>query len=348
MSAQPTATPASRLVVALVAALAAPFATSRAQVPAGPARADGVRVEQALQALRQGRDVDANLAALKEAIERSRDPAAVAQQIGSVLLLDGRFALAADFLALARARRPDDGQLALLLGRAQAQLHQFDPAIAQLEEAERLLPAGPRPQLHQFLAISLMGVQRFDQAEQRARRAIAEATQWNAALPAGRAPLDVVDFELTLAQVLHVAVRFGDALALLTELAARAKEPLDRSKIELLRAKILDTRGDEAGAAAAFAAAREATPERVEALYEEATFLARRRRHAEAKPLLEKVVALEPDHEGAWFNLARLLPRLGDAAGGKRAMERYSTVHAAKLADDERMTELRRALDAKK
>lgn len=319
-----------------------------AQIEFGAPRNDGARIEQALQGLRQGRDVDAHLATLKESIERSRDPAAVAQQIGSVLLMEGRFALAADFLALARARRPEDGQLALLLGRAQAQLHQFAPAIEQLEAAERLLPAGPRPQLHQFLAISLMGLQRFDEAEQRARRAVDDAASWNAALPTGRAPLDVVDFELTRAQVLHAAVRFDDALALLVLLSTRAKEPLDRSKIELLCAKILDTRGDVEGAARAFAVARAATPQRVEPLYEEATFCIRRQRHAEAKPLLEQVVALEPDHEGAWFNLARLLPRLGDAAGGKKAAERYAAVHAAKLADDERMTELRRALDAKK
>ncbi len=338
---------------ALVAGLVMLFivaggAAARAQAPQGKAGNEATRIEQSLKALRQGREVEANLAFLRASIDRAADPSAVAQQIGSALFVDGRYALAVDFFAMARARRPDDGSLALLVGRSHALLHQFDPALAALADADRLLPPGPHPIVHQYAAICLMGLQRFDEAESRALRAIEEAKAWNAALPEGRAPLDVVDYELTLANVLHVAVRFDEALALLDQLAARAKEPLDRSKVELLRAKILDSRGDVEAAARAFGVAREATPDRVEPIYEMATFFVRRQRHAEARPLLERVVELDPDHEGAWFNLARLLPRLGDAAGGKAAMARYRTLHDASLAEDAHLTELRRALDARK
>jgi tetratricopeptide (TPR) repeat protein len=347
-----------RLAVLVLPALsifagARSFAAAAALPPArqearAPAMSDAERIEQALQSLRTGKDIEANLARLRDAIENSGDPGTLAKQLGTVLLADGRYAMASDFLAEARARLPKDGNVALQLGKAQALLRRFDEAVASLTAADQLMPPGPHPIVKQFLATALAGQQRFDDAERTAIEARREAEAFNAALPAGRAPLQLADFEFTRANVLHIAVRFDAALAVLAALEAQPLDVADRAKAALLRAKILDARGDDAGALAAYAAARAAAPDDVEACYENASFLVRRAKHAEAKALLEQVVARDPQHEGAWFNLARTLPRVGDATGGKAAMARYQEIHDRKLKDDERLTELRRALAAKR
>ncbi|MSR48044.1 MAG: hypothetical protein EXS13_13465 [Planctomycetes bacterium] len=309
---------------------------------------DAAFVESALDGLRRGDVVDANLATLRDAIERSKDPGALAKQIGGRLLLEGRYTLAADFLAVARARLPADGNVASQLGKAHALLQHFDEAVAHLSAADQLLPAGPHPIVKQFLATALAGQQRFDDAVAMAERAIADAQTFNAALPPGRPPLSLVEYELALADVHYIAVRFERALRVLDRVAALSPAPDEAAKAALLRAKILDSRADEAGALAAFAAARAAAPKSAEACYESAAFLLRRQRHAEAKPFLEQTVALDPQHEGAWFSLARVLTRVGDAAGGKAASQRYRVLHDAKSADDLRFTELSRALAEKK
>lgn len=309
---------------------------------------DVARFEQALRELRQGTAVEANLTLLREAVERAPDPGGLARQLGGVLLVEGRYALATDFLAIARARMPADGNVALQLGKAQALLRQFDEAVATLTAADQLLPPGPHPIVKQFLATALAGQQHFAEAEAAARLARSEAEAFNASLPAGRAPLALTDFDFTLANVFHIAVRFDDALAVLDRLAEQPLVAAERAKAELLRAKIRDARGDDEGALTAYAAARNAAPQSAEACYETASFLIRRTRHAEARPFLEQTVALEPDHEGAWFNLARVLPRVGDAPGGKAALARYQTLHDLKLKDEERLAELKRALAARK
>lgn len=342
---------AGRIVAA--AALAGGWAAAAAArgLPGVPAPVQSqeeiARNEKALAELRAGRDVAKNTAILRAAVERAADPAAIALQIGGVLVAEERWGPAVGFLDIARERRPEDGNVAQLLGRVHARLLRFDDAVRHLEAADRLLPPGPRPYLKRFLATSLSGLQRFEEAERRALEAIAEAEALNGALAPGKAPLPLAEFELALAEVHHVAVRFDQALAVLDRLAQRPLAPAERTKAALLRAKILDSRGDEAGALAAFAVAREASPKDAGPCYEHAAFLLRRQRHADARPLLEQAVALDPDHEGAWFNLARVLPRTGDPEAGKAAQARYRTIHDSKIAEDERLTALRRALTAR-
>ena len=338
---------AAALAQAAWIAVAAPAAHGGTQGASPAVAPDAARIEQALRALRAGKEIESNLALLRDTIERSGDPGTLARQIGVVLLTDGRYAMAADFLAVARTRLPQDGNVALQLGKAQALLRRFDEAVASLTAADALLPPGPHPIVKQFLATSLAGQHRFDDAERMAVLALGEAETFNANLAAGRPPLELADFEFTRANVLHIAVRFDDALAVLAQLERQPLGAAERAKAALLRAKILDARGDDAGALAAYAAALAAVPDDVEACYENASFLVRRAKHAEAKTLLEQVVARDPQHEGAWFNLARTLPRAGDAAGGRAAMARYQEIHDRKLKDDERLTELRRALAAR-
>ncbi|MBM4014126.1 MAG: hypothetical protein FJ293_04065 [Planctomycetes bacterium] len=338
---------APAVLFAALLAVAPAWAPCSAQGAPPAAAPDAARIEQALRALRAGKEIDSSLALLRDTIERSGDPGTLARQIGVVLLTDGRYAMAADFLAVARARLPQDGNVALQLGKAQALLRRFDEAVASLTAADALLPPGPHPIVKQFLATSLAGQQRFDDALRMALLARSEAETFNANLPPGRPPLELADFEFTRANVLHIAVRFDDALAVLAQLELEPLDAADRAKAALLRAKILDARGDDAGALGAYAAARAAAPDDVEACYENASFLVRRAKHAEATALLQQVVARDPQHEGAWFNLARTLPRSGDAAGGKAALARYQEIHDQKLKDDERLTELRRVLAAK-
>ncbi len=306
---------------------------------------DTAHVEQALRDLKQGKEIDQNVAFLQGAIEHAIDPGAVALQIGTSLMRDSRFAVAEVFLQVARARSPKDGNVALLLGKTHAALFEFEAGLEHLSAAEQLLPPGPHPIVHEYLAKVLSGLQRFDEAEVRAKRAIDEAKAWNGALAAGKQPLDLVDFELNLASVYHSAVRYDDALVVLDRLAPLVLESKDRGKAAVLRAQILDSRGDEAGALAAFEQAQAAAPDDLGGLYQFATFHIRRNQHTAARPLLERVTELDPGHEGAWFNLARVLLRLGEKAAGQAAMARYQQIHAAVIAADERLTALQRQLD---
>jgi tetratricopeptide (TPR) repeat protein len=342
----------ARVRVVLLVPLLMGAASALQQKPAEHAEhADGAalaaKVQQALRDLQQGKDVDKDVALLRDALQQAPDAGQFAQQVGALLFSEGRFQQSLAFLEVARAKRPQDGNVALLLGKSHAALFHFADAQRELTAAEKLLPPGPRPIVSEYLSKVLVPLQRVDEAVERAKRAIDEARQWNAAVPAGKQPLDLVEFELNLANVYESAVRPDDAIAVLDALEKSSSEKLtahQRAKSAEVRAKILDGKGDADGAAASFEVARAAAPDDVETVYEYATFRVRRNQHAEARPLLEHVVKLDPEHLGAHYNLARVLLRLGEKPLADATLARYQQLHEAKVLADQKLTELAQEL----
>jgi tetratricopeptide (TPR) repeat protein len=303
-------------------------------------------VKKALHELELGQDVDANVAKLTKAVEQSQDPGAFAFQLGAVLVNDRRYESAQPFLEIARARKPDDATVAYALGRVHAQLHHYKEGFDQLSAAEKLMPAGLHPVLHQYLSAVLLGLQRSEEAEARARRAIDEGKAWNATAPAGQ-QVDLVDLDLNLANVHLECRQFEAALAIVGALDREAGTPRDKARAWKMRGRILDAKGDDPGAVAAFSEQQKLAPDDVEACYDFALFHVRRNRPEQARPLLEHVVALDPQHEGAHFNLARLLVRAGEKELGAKTMREYERIHAARIAGETKLSELRLELARK-
>ncbi len=333
---------------ALVAGLAVAFAAApaaRAQDPGRPPpKFDEAAVKKAVGQLRRGKDVDKNVALLRAAVDQVGDPGAFARDVGVLLLGEKLFEAAQGFLEIARARRPQDGIVAQQLGNAHVAQYHYAEAQEQLLAAEKLLPPGPHPYVHEYLSMVLIGLQKADESEARAKRAIAEAQAFNAAQPPGAATLDLVEFELNLANVHQRFLRPDDALRVLDGIDLESLDKTGRAKAWLARAQILDSKGDESAALAAFEKQREVAPDDVNGAYEFALFHVRRHAPAAARPLLEQAVNLDPDHEGAHYNLARVLLRLGEKEAGAELMTRYEKIHAARIAAEIKLAEMRHHL----
>lgn len=306
---------------------------------------DGNRIETALRELKQGKDVKQNVALLRAAVEQAPDPGAFARDVGTILMNEQLWPQAQSFLEIARERMPDDGIVAHSLGKTHVMQYHYNEAYVHLTAAEKLLPPGPHPYVSEYLSMVLIGLQRLDESEARAKRAIDEAAQWNAAAASSGAPkLDTIDFALNLANVYQKWMRFDDALKVLDALPEAQFEKKELARAWRVRAEILDAKGDDAGAIAAFTKNRELAPDDATGAFEFALFHVRRNRPAEARPLLEKAVALDHDHEGAHFNLARVLLRLGEKEAGQKMMARYDEIHAARIATEVELAELRHRL----
>ena len=317
--------------------------------------AEQAKSMQALRELAQGKNVEANVAWLRGVIDHSADPGALATQIGETLLNEQRFEQAQPFLELARQKRPQDGEVAYALGRVHTALHHYLEGFESLAAAEQLLGSGHHPYLHLYLSLVLTGLQKEDAALQRAQQAIDEARGWNddmAAHAAGsdpRGPLvDLTEFELNLAFVERSFKKTDAALARVDRVIALiGNDPASAKRLAKAwfeRAQLLDSKGDFDGARAAFAKQRELAPQDAKGAYEFASFLIRRSDHAAARPLLEQVIALDPDHEGAHYNLARTLLRLGEKTKGEQAMARYRQLYDARIHGEAKLSELRLAL----
>jgi len=317
----------------------------QAQEP--PAKQDTLspKGRKALVELRQGKEVARNVELLRGEVDAAADPGTLAFDVGVTLLTEGRPAQAQPFLAIARERRPQDGVVALQLGKCCTALNLHVEGLEALTAAEQLLPAGPRPLLQEYLSMVLTGLQRGEEAEQRARRAIDELRAWNATAPADK-QLEAAEFDLNLANVHQQFLRQDEALAVVDAVAPSepTMKPATRARYWLARAKALDAKGDEAGAAKAFARQRELAPQDAKGAYEFGLFHMKRGRHAEARPLLESATTLDPDLEGALFSLAHAQNRLGDKEAAKQTMARYQQALNARIESETRLKELRERL----
>lgn len=301
-------------------------------------------VRQALLDLHEGKDVEPNLARLREYVAKTGDSAIVARDLGIALTREGMHEAAQGFLEIARKRAPKDGPIAQMLGLSFVMQNRHAEGLEQLLAAEKLVPPGPHPLLWQYQSMALGGLQRTEDAETKAKLAITEARQWNAALPPGQRAIDVLDLELNLATIYQHARRFNDAAAVLDRLPVDQLSKKALARLWLARAQLLDAKGDEAGALVAFTKHTELAPDSVEGCYQFALFYVARSDAAKARPLLEKATSLDPKHEGAHFNLARVLTRLGDKDAGKQMMERYRKIYDARIAGEVALTILRNKL----
>jgi len=328
-------------------ATAATVAAAAQESPRPAATVDVAAVRKAIQQLRRGQDVEENLALLRAAVDQVPDAGSFARDVGTLLLNEKLYEPAQGFLEIARERLPQDGVVAQQLGNAHVMQHHYAEAHEHLSAADRLLPPGLRPYVHLYLSMVLIGLQKAEESEARAKRAIEEVRAWNAAQPPGAPRLDEIDFELNLANVYQRFLRADDALRVLDALDGRPMEQRDLAKSRLVRAQILEARGDDAGALAAFARQRELAPDDAAGAYEFALYHVRRNRPAEARPLLERATKLDPEHEGAHFNLARVLLRLGEKEQGEAVMARYHAIHGARISAEVRLAEMRLRLRAR-
>jgi tetratricopeptide (TPR) repeat protein len=332
----------SRVALSLALLVAAPApARGPSQERPAPLSLDEAAVRRAIQELRRGKDEETNVALLHDAVERASDAGRFARDVGALLLRERLYEQAQRFLEIARERLPEDGFVAQQLGNAHVMQHHYAEAYEHLLAAEKLLPPGPHPLVQQYLSMVLIGLQKAEESEERARREIEEARAWNATQPAGATRLDEADFALNLANVYQKFLRPDDALKVLDGLDEETTERRDRAKARLLRAEILDAKGDEAGALLAFEGQRELAPDDPVGAYAVALFHVRRNRPAQARPWLEDAVKLDPDHEAAWFNLARVRIRLGEKEAGQAAMARYEDLRDARFAAEAKLSEVR-------
>jgi tetratricopeptide (TPR) repeat protein len=337
-------------VSAAIAALAASLLLSRGagqDAPPAAVRFDSAAVRRAVRQLRAGRDVERNVAFLRESVEQARDPGLFARDVGVLLLEEDLYPEAQGFLEIARERLPQDGLVAQQLGNAHVMQFHYAEAETQLLAAEQLLPPGPHPFLHEYLSMVEIGLQKREASLAHARRAIEEARAWNAAQPAGAPRLDEADFHLNLAHVHQKFLELDDALKVLEAMDEERLGAAARPKWWLARAELLDAKGDDARALAAFARHHELAPDHANGACEYALFQLRHGRTGDARELFELAVRLDPDHEAATFNLARVLLRAGEKEAGRRTMARFEAIRAARVAEEVAFAELRNRLLAR-
>jgi tetratricopeptide (TPR) repeat protein len=340
-----TAAAGARLLPALLA-LFGSGATAAAQE--GPAGTDAVPVDvalrDALRELRQGKDVDANLARVRAAIGQAKDRGSAALALGIELLRAGLYEAAQGLFEMARAERPQDGTVAQMLGLSFVMQNRFAEAIDPLRAAEKQMPPGLHPYLWQYQSMALAGLQHVDDAVALAKRAIDEAHQWNARLQPGQAPLNELDLQLNLEAIYERTNRHAESLAVLDALPAEKLSRKELAKAMLARAKLLAAKGDDAGALEAFRRHVALAGDAAEGWYQLGLFHLARNEPEQAKEPLQKAVALDAHHEGAAINLARVLLRLGEAEAGRKMMESYRSIRAERIASEVRLLKIRNEL----
>jgi tetratricopeptide (TPR) repeat protein len=215
----------------------------------------------------------------------------------------GHYPLAARAAEKVQAAEPDDAANALILGSAYTRMGEYDKALPLVTFA--LKNAGSADG-HLIMGETLLGLRLYHQAMDE----LAQAAQIQPDLPG-----------------LHSAMGIGkvglaDSRGAMTEFAlALEQDPLDyQANYYMGRLKRLD--GDIPNAMKYLKTANRLHPGSAEVLFELAAIAVSQHHYAEAKPLLAKVIAQEPNHREAHFLLAECDQKTGkvEAAEKERAI----------------------------
>ena len=274
----------------------------------------------------EGGNLNASAPFFFESVEISKNQGQAALRIAQALRKDRYHGPAITFLEMAVEKSPRDGQIAMLLGDTFLQVEDYSQALGNLLVSEELLAPSPHPELQRKLAYALAGLHRFDEAEKRARRAIREAGE----LISLGEKINPSTFRLLLARVYVLWKRYPQALAELNAIVDAEPPGNVLAECYLDRAESRQATGDLRGATLDFEKHLALSPRSAEGHHRFALFLIRTRQLERVRSLLERTLDLEPNHESACYNLARILLRLGEKKKGAQLLERYKNLAATR------------------
>jgi len=261
-------------------------------------------LQQAMEALRQGRAADA-VRACNKALKRSPGLSDALHLKGLALQALGESGQAVAAIEEAIRRQPGQGAFHGNLGRIRAAGRQYEAAVRALAEAVRLDPRAARDR--EDLGTALCCIERFEEGAQAYRRAL-ELDPGNAALM------------LKLARTLVGLGWYPEALDLATRAATR--DPRAQGRAEAVAGHVYLDRREWQPAADAFGRALAAEPSRLEAALGRARALLQLADGDAARTEAERAMALAPDDLDAVLMLARVEKEFGDTATAAALFER--------------------------